>query len=216
MLCFSRASVHPVPSTSLSHCSSADTTGPTLYTNGASVHPVLKTSRPKCLLLRDRRIDRCFLLTEASVHLVLKGSSWRVSVLFKLGHRIDRYFSLIDRRFIRCFCVRSFSSATRPTQLECGMRVHLTVPIQLAFCTVYQVHRRSPLGCRRLIRWCHFLFSCIYDFGSSCHLLEPSYHCFITLKHRLFSKFGMCYYGFNRGYIHETYKCLQRHARQYG
>jgi hypothetical protein len=145
MLCFSRASVHPVPSTSLSHCSSADTTVPTLYTNGALVHPVLKTLQPKrlCMLLRDRQIDWCFLLTKASVHPVLKGSSWRISVLFKIGHRIYRCFGLMDRRFIWCFCLRRFSSATRPPQLECGTSVHLTVPIQLVFCTVYQVHRRS-------------------------------------------------------------------------
>jgi hypothetical protein len=71
------------------------------------------------------------------------------------------------------------------------MPIHPTVPIQLAFCAVYQVHRRSPLGSRRLIRRCHFLFSCVFDFGSTCHLLEPSYHCFITLKNRLSSEFGM-------------------------
>jgi hypothetical protein len=72
------------------------------------------------------------------------------------------------------------------------------------------------LGCRRFIRRCHFLFSCVFDFGSTCHLLEPSYHCFITLKNRLSSKFGMWYFGFNYGYIHGTYKCLQGRARQYG
>jgi hypothetical protein len=127
-----------VPSMSLSRCTSVDTTVPTLYTDGMAVHPVLKTSRPKrlCMLLRGHRIDRCFLLTKASVHPVLKGSSWRVSVLFKLGHRIDRWFSPMDRRFIWCFCLRGFSSATRPTQLECGPSVHPTVPIQQAFCTV--------------------------------------------------------------------------------
>jgi hypothetical protein len=38
------------------------------------------------------------------------------------------------------------------------------------------------LGCHRFIRRCHFLFSCVFDFGSTCHLLEPSYNCFITLK----------------------------------
>jgi hypothetical protein len=179
---------------------------------------VLKTSWPKrlCMLLRDRRIDRCFLLTKASVHPVLKGLSWCVSVLFKLGHQIDRRFGPMDRRFIQCLCLRGLSSSTRPTQLECGLSVHSTVPIQLAFCAVYQVHRRSPLGYRRFIRRCHFLFSCVFDFCSTCHLLEPSYHCFITLKNRLSSKFGMWYFGFNYGYIHGTYKCLQGRARQYG
>jgi hypothetical protein len=49
MLCFFEASVHPVPSTSLSCWRSADTTAPTHYTDGASVHPVLKTPHPKRL-----------------------------------------------------------------------------------------------------------------------------------------------------------------------
>jgi hypothetical protein len=217
MLCFFRASIHPVPSTSLSRCSSTDTTVPTLCTDGVSVHLVLKTSWPKhlCMLLRDRRIDRCFLLTKASVHLVLKGSSWFVSVLFKLGHQIDRRFGPMDRQFIRCLSSRlQLSNSSDATRMWAV--VHPTVPIQMAFCAVYQVHRRSPLGCRRFIRQCHFLFSCVFDFGSTCHLLEPSYHCFITLKDRLSSEFGMWYFGFNRGYIHGTYKCLQGHARQYG
>jgi hypothetical protein len=44
MLCFSRASVHPVPSMLLSRCSSANITATTLYTDDALDHPVLKTS----------------------------------------------------------------------------------------------------------------------------------------------------------------------------
>jgi hypothetical protein len=61
MLCFSRASVHPVPSTSLSRCRSVDTTALTLCSDGASYHPVLKDSSPKpyCPHLRDRRMNRC-------------------------------------------------------------------------------------------------------------------------------------------------------------
>jgi hypothetical protein len=92
MLCFSGASVHPVPSTSLSLCSSTDTIVPTLYTDGASVHLVLKTLRPSCLckLSRGRQIDRRFLLTKASVHPVLKTSSWHVSVLIQTECRIDQ------------------------------------------------------------------------------------------------------------------------------
>jgi hypothetical protein len=130
MLCFSRASVHPVPFTSLSRCSSADTTVLTLYTDAPSVHPVLKTLRPSrlCMLLRDRRIDRCFLLTKASVHPVLKGSSWRVSVLIQTERRIDRRCPHSDRRIIRCYCLRCSSSATRPTLLENVPSVHPTVP----------------------------------------------------------------------------------------
>jgi hypothetical protein len=61
MLCFFYVSVHPVPSTSLSRWRSADTTALTLYTDGASDHPVLKDSSPKpyCLHLQERRMNRC-------------------------------------------------------------------------------------------------------------------------------------------------------------
>jgi hypothetical protein len=130
MLCFSRASVHPVPSTSLSRCSSADTIVPMLYTDGVLVHPVLKTLRPKrlCMLLRDRRIDRCFLLTKASVHPMLKNSSWRVCVLIQAERRIDRRCPHSDRQIIRCYWLCCSSSATRPTLLENGPSVQLTVP----------------------------------------------------------------------------------------
>jgi hypothetical protein len=55
------ASVHLVPSTSLGHWRSVDTTAPMLYTNGTSDHPVLKDSSPKlyCLHLQERRMNRC-------------------------------------------------------------------------------------------------------------------------------------------------------------
>jgi hypothetical protein len=62
-----------------------------------------------------------------SVHPVLKASSWRVSVLIQTERRIDRRYPLSDRRIIRCYCLRFFS-ATRPTLLENGSSVHLTVP----------------------------------------------------------------------------------------
>jgi hypothetical protein len=129
MLCFSRASVHPVPSTSLSRCSSADTTVSTLYTDGASVHPVLKTSRPSrlCKLSRDRRIDRRFLLTKASVHSVLKTSSWRVTVLIQTERQIDRRCPRSDRRIIRCYCLCCSSSAIHRAHLGIGPSVHPTV-----------------------------------------------------------------------------------------
>jgi hypothetical protein len=130
MLCFSRASVHPVPSTSLSHCNSADTTAPTLCTNGASDHLVLKTPRPSrlCLLPRDRRIDRRFTLTKVSDHPVLKASSWRVSVWIQTERRIDRRCPHSDHWIIRCYCLRCSSSASRPTLLKDGSSVHPTVP----------------------------------------------------------------------------------------
>jgi hypothetical protein len=64
---------------------------------------------------------------QPSVHLVLKASSWHVSVLFKLDHRIDRRLSPMDRRFIRRCCFRGFSSPIHPTQLWKGPSVHPTV-----------------------------------------------------------------------------------------
>jgi hypothetical protein len=65
--------------------------------------------------------------TDPSVHTVLKASSWRVSVLFKHDHRIDRRFPPMDRRFIwRCFLCGS-SSPIHPTQQGTGPSVHPTV-----------------------------------------------------------------------------------------
>jgi hypothetical protein len=142
MLCFSRASVHPVPSTSLSHCSSADTTVLMLYTDGALVHPVLKTPQPSrvCKLSRDRRIDRRFLLTKASVHPVLKTSSWRIFVLIQTECRIDRQCPRSDRRIIRCYCLCCSSSAIHLMHLGIGASIHPTVSTSFfsaAQCTNY-------------------------------------------------------------------------------
>jgi hypothetical protein len=63
-----------------------------------------------------------------SVHPVLKASSWRVSVLIQTERRIDRWCPHSDHRIIRCYCLRFFVSATRPTLLENGPSVHPTVP----------------------------------------------------------------------------------------
>jgi hypothetical protein len=130
MLSFSRASVHPVPSTSPSHWRSTDTTAPTHYIDGALVNPVLKDTSPKrlCMLLHDRRIDRHYLRPWASVHPVLKRLSWRVSVSIQTKRRIDRRCPHLDRRIIRCYCLCCSSSATHPTLLENGPSVHPTVP----------------------------------------------------------------------------------------
>jgi hypothetical protein len=107
-----------------------DITAPTLYTDGVSVHPVLKTPRPSrlCKLSRDRRIDRRFPLTKASDHPVLKTSSWRISVLIPTERRIDRQCPRSDRRIIRCYCLRCSSSATLPTLLGNALSVHPMVP----------------------------------------------------------------------------------------
>jgi hypothetical protein len=76
----------------------------------------------------NRRIDRRFPLTKASVHPVLKTSSWHISVLIQTKRRIDRWCPHLDRRIIRCYCLCCSSSTTRPTLLENGPSVHLTVP----------------------------------------------------------------------------------------
>jgi hypothetical protein len=63
----------------------------------------------------------------ASVHPVLKVSSWRVSVLIQTKHRIDRRCPHSDRRIIRCYCLRCSSSASYPTHLEYRPSDHPTV-----------------------------------------------------------------------------------------
>jgi hypothetical protein len=100
-----------------------------LYTDGASVHPVLKDFSPNRLywFLRNHRIDRRCSLTKASFHPVLKSLSWRVSVLIQTEHQIDRRCPQSDRRIIQCYCLRCSSSASRPTLLENGPSVHPTV-----------------------------------------------------------------------------------------
>jgi hypothetical protein len=59
---------------------------------------------------------------------VLKASSWRVSVLIQTERQIDRRCPHLDRRIIQCYCLRCFSSASRPTLLKSGPSVHPTVP----------------------------------------------------------------------------------------
>jgi hypothetical protein len=67
-------------------------------------------------------------MTKASDHLVLKTSSWRVSILIQTERRIDRRCPYPDRRIVRCYCLCCSSSATRPTHLQNGPSVHPTVP----------------------------------------------------------------------------------------
>jgi hypothetical protein len=62
-----------------------------------------------------------------SVHPVLKDLSWRVSVLFKHDHRIDRQFPPMDCRFIRRCCLRGFFSPIHPTQVGKRLSVHPTI-----------------------------------------------------------------------------------------
>jgi hypothetical protein len=71
---------------------------------------------------------RRFPLTKASVHPVLKTSSWRISVLIQTERRIDRWCPLSDRRIIWCYYLHCSSSAIHPAHLETGPSDHPTVP----------------------------------------------------------------------------------------
>jgi hypothetical protein len=86
----------------------------------ASKSPLLASNRPSARLTET--------LTKASDHLVLKASSWRVSVWIQTKRRIDRRGPHLDRRIIRCYCLLCSSSAIRPTLLNNGRSVHPTVP----------------------------------------------------------------------------------------
>jgi hypothetical protein len=79
-------------------------------------------------------------LTMASVHPVLKASSWRVSIMIQMERRIDRRCHYSDRRIIRCyyplhFC--SFQSCDDATRKETGGSSD-GVNFILAFCAVYK------------------------------------------------------------------------------
>jgi hypothetical protein len=125
-LCFSRASVHPVP---LSRHVAVEV----LWHNcsdATSDHPVLKASRPgRHLLASNWPSDRPTLyLGQVSDHPVLKALSWHVSVWIQTERRIDQRGPHSDRRIIRCYCLPCSSSATCPTLLNNGLSVHPTVP----------------------------------------------------------------------------------------
>jgi hypothetical protein len=130
MLCFSRASVHPVPlprhvaiEVLWHNCSDAmlrRCVGSSGAEGLASKSPLLASNWPS---------DRPTLtLTKASDHPVLKASSWRVYVWIQTERQIDRRGPHSDRRIIRCYCLPCSSSATRPTLLNNGSSVHPKVP----------------------------------------------------------------------------------------
>jgi hypothetical protein len=130
MLCFSRASVHPVPfprhvsvEVLWHNCSDAMLRRHV----GSSGAQGLASKSP--LLASNRTSDRPTLtLSKASDYPVLKASSWRVSVWIQTERRIDRRGPHSDLRIIRCYCLPCSSSATRPTLLNNGPSVHPTVP----------------------------------------------------------------------------------------
>jgi hypothetical protein len=86
----------------------------------ASKSPLLASTRPS---------DRPTLHLDQGVGSSgAEGFVLRVSVLIQTERRIDRRCPHSDRRIIRCYCLRCSSSATRPTHLEIGPSIHLTVP----------------------------------------------------------------------------------------
>jgi hypothetical protein len=117
-----------------------------LYTDSASVHPVLKDFSPKrlCMMLRDCRINRRYLWPKASVHPVLKRLSWRVSVLIQTERRIDRRCPHSDRRVIWCYWLHCSSSAIHSAHLQTGSSVHPTVPT--SFCLLRSVPTTPTLA----------------------------------------------------------------------
>jgi hypothetical protein len=133
-----------MPSTSLSRWRSADTTALTLYTNGASDHPVLRTPRQNLTV----RIFETVGWTAAppSVHPVLKLQSWRVSVLIQTKRRIDRRCPHSDRRIVRCyyllqlFSFQSFDASKKDRRFirQC----------QLQFCLLRSVPSTPTLASR--------------------------------------------------------------------
>jgi hypothetical protein len=121
MLCFSRASVHLVPSTSLSHCRSADTTALMLYTDGTSDHPMLKDSLPKpyCPHLRDRRMNRCSTV----------GSS------------------VAEALVLACLCLDSNWVSDRPTVSQLRPSIHLVLlTLLLLLCNSSGASRNWTVG----------------------------------------------------------------------
>jgi hypothetical protein len=101
----------------------------------------------------------------ASVHPVLKASSWRVSILIQTKHRMDRRCPHSDRRIIRCYCLRCSSCASRPTLLENGPRfIQCCLGFHLVYQLVRRLHRCLLSRYRRFIwRSPFFFFFLVFD-----------------------------------------------------
>jgi hypothetical protein len=127
MLSFSRRRFIWCPPTSLS-CWGFLTK--LLWRNAPTHRRIIRCWRPSDQIVSVSFQTVGWTAADPSVHPVLKALSWRVSVLFKHDHRIDRWFPPMDRRIIRRCCLRGSSSATHPTLLKNGLSVHPTVPIQ--------------------------------------------------------------------------------------
>jgi hypothetical protein len=177
-----RASVHPVPSKSLSHCSSADTTVPMLYTDGASVHPMQKNPRPKCLLASMRPSDRPTLHLDQGV-----GSSGAED--FVLAH----------------LCIVSTWASDRPTMSSLRLLDHPVLLSLLLFLrnsssasTKWTVGSSDGVNFVWLAAQCtNYTDTCyLSTVGSSDGVFSFSFLSrFCPLKNSLSSQFGMWYFG---------------------
>jgi hypothetical protein len=116
----------------------------------------------RCWRPRSQNVSGSFLATvgwtaaHPSVHPVLKASSWRVSVLFKLDHWIDRRFLPMDRRFIRRCCPRLLfsNSFDATTKGNVGSSDGIKLTPAVALCTKYS--DAMHWWYRRFIRRCVF------------------------------------------------------------
>jgi hypothetical protein len=165
MLCFSRATVRSVPSTSLRCCIFADTSVLTLCSDSASDHPILNDSSPKpyCPHLRGRRMNRCSTVgssgAEAPVLVRLCLDSNEASnrptvsplrpsvnpVLLTSLHLLCNSSGTSRNLTIGSSGPTDF--AAPPLQfiwciLKLDRRIIQRCQLHFAYCVVYQVHRR--------------------------------------------------------------------------
>jgi hypothetical protein len=117
-----------VPSTSFSRWRSADTIADTIHRRCVGSSSVEGLVAKTSLLVSSWPPDEPMLpLTMASIHLLLKASSWRVSVLIQTECQIDRRCPHSDHRIIRCYWLYCFCSAIHLVHLETGPSDHPTV-----------------------------------------------------------------------------------------
>jgi hypothetical protein len=94
-----------------------------------------------------------------SVHPVPKTSSWRVFVLIQTKRPIDWRYPFSDRQIIRCYYLRFFFSATRPTLLKMDRRfIRRCLGFHPVYQLVWRLHRHLLSMYRRFIWRCPLFF----------------------------------------------------------
>jgi hypothetical protein len=138
----------------------------------ASKTSLVASTRPSDELLQTRQFIRCYCMN--------LGASL---CCLNFGHRIDRQFLPMDRRFFRRYYLLFFFSATRPTLLE----IKWTVGSSDGALVFTQCTNSSD----------HCTDACyLGTVGSSDSVLSfPFLSRFWPLKNRLSSQFGMWYFG---------------------